>query len=68
MKEPKFINSIKEFRTTLGMRQEDLADKLGITRQTIIALEQNKYLPSLDLAFKLSKLFKVRIEEIFQEV
>ncbi len=49
------------------LTQENLANKLGITRQTIIAIEKNKYDPSLSLAFKLAKFFNVSIEDIFKE-
>lgn len=49
------------------LTQEDLAEKLGITRQTVIAIESNKYLPSLSLAFKLAKYFKVKVEDMFVE-
>lgn len=59
-------NKIKIFRAQLDLTQQDLADKIGVTRQTIIAIENNKYLPSLELGFKISKLFNVSIEEIFQ--
>lgn len=47
------------------MTQEDLAQKVKVTRQTINAIETEKYDPSLELAFKLAKLFKVKLEEIF---
>ena len=49
------------------LTQEDLAEKVKVTRQTINAIEKGKYLPSLDLAFKLSHLFEVKIEDIFYE-
>jgi len=48
-----------------GMTQEELAEKLEVTRQTIIAIERNKYVPSLELAFKMSKFFNVPIEKLF---
>jgi len=48
------------------LSQEDLAKQVGVTRQTIIAIERQKYDPSLSLAFKISNHFKVRIEELFQ--
>lgn len=48
------------------MTQEELAEKIGVTRQTIIAIESNKYLPSLGLAFKIAKIFDARVEDIFQ--
>ena len=46
--------------------QEELAQRAGCTRQTIIALEQGKYLPSIELAFKIAKAFGVSLEEVFQ--
>jgi putative transcriptional regulator len=58
-------NKIKELRKASGMRQEDLAVKLRVTRQTINAIENNKYNPTLELAMKLAKLLKMPIEEIF---
>ena len=48
------------------MTQEELANRAGCTRQTIIALEQRKYVPSIELAFKIAKAFRVTIEEVFQ--
>jgi len=48
------------------MTQEELADRVGCTRQTIIALEQNKYVPSIELAFKVAKAFGVPLEEVFK--
>ena len=48
------------------MTQEELSNKVGCTRQTIIALEQNKYVPSIELAFRVAKTFGVPIEEVFQ--
>jgi putative transcriptional regulator len=48
------------------MTQQELAEKAGCTRQTIIAIEQGKYVPSLDLAFRIAQAFEVRLEEVFQ--
>ena len=48
------------------MTQEELASRVGCTRQTIIALEQNKYIPSIELAFRVAKAFGVPLEEVFQ--
>jgi putative transcriptional regulator len=48
------------------MTQEELASRAGCTRQTIIALEQGKYVPSLELAFRIAKAFSVTLEEVFQ--
>lgn len=58
-------NNLKIFRVKNNLTQEDLASKIGVSRQTIIALENNKYLPSINLAFKLSKIFNIKIEELF---
>ena len=48
------------------MTQEMLANRAGCTRQTIIALEQGKYLPSIELAFRIARIFGVTLEEVFQ--
>jgi putative transcriptional regulator len=67
MKEPVITNRIRRLRFDSGeMTQEELAEKVGVTRQTIIALEADKYVPSLGLAFKLARAFKVKIEDVFQ--
>lgn len=58
-------NKIKIFRAMHDMTQEELADKSGVTRQTIIAIEKNKYVPSLALAFRIVEVFGKRIEDIF---
>jgi putative transcriptional regulator len=58
-------NKLKIYRIQNSLTQEDLADKIGVSRQTIIAIETGRYLPSITLAFKLAKLFKVNIEDIF---
>ena len=59
-------NRLREFRARYRMTQEDLARRVGVTRQTIIAIENGKYLPSLRLAFKLAKVFNVKIEDLFE--
>ena len=59
-------NEIKILRKELGLRQEDVANQLGVTRQTIIAIENNKYNPTLELAMKLARLFNTPVEGIFQ--
>jgi len=59
-------NTLKVQRAIHDMTQDDLAKKVGVTRQTINAIELQKYDPSLSLAFKLAKLFNVRIEELFK--
>ncbi len=60
-------NRIRELRFRAGeMAQQALADSVGITRQTIIALEQGKYYPSLELAFLIAETFGVELKEVFQ--
>lgn len=58
-------NRIKQLRKELGLRQEDMAKKLGVTRQTIIAIENDKYNPTLELAMKIARLLKLKVEDIF---
>ena len=58
-------NKIKELRKNKNLRQEDLAGILGVTRQTIIAIENNKYDPTLELAMKISEYFNMSVNEIF---
>ena len=58
-------NKIKVFRAMHDLTQDDLAKVVGVTRQTILAIEKGKYVPSLDLAFKIARHFKVNIEEVF---
>jgi len=59
-------NKLKVLRAIHEMTQKELADKLRVSRQTVIAIENNKYNPSLDLAFKMAHLFETTIEEIFE--
>ena len=62
-------NRIRELRFKAEeMTQQALADRVGITRQTVIALEKGKYYPSLELAFHIAKAFSVPLEEIFEVV
>lgn len=58
-------NTIKKLRKERGLRQEDLAKELGVSRQTIIAIENNKYDPSLELAIKISVFFEKTVNDIF---
>ncbi len=58
-------NKIRELRRAAGLRQEDLAERLGVTRQTIIAIENDKYDPSLGLAMRLARLLRTSVEELF---
>ena len=60
-------NNVRRFRFEQGqMTQQQLADKVGVTRQTIIAIEAGKYSPSLPLAFRIARAFGVSIEQVFQ--
>lgn len=61
------INHLEELRKQRGIRQEDLAQALGVSRQTVISLEKGKYNPSLVLAFKLARYFNLSIEDIFDD-
>jgi putative transcriptional regulator len=64
---PEITNSIRRLRFDHGeMTQQELAKRVGVTRQTIIALEARKYTPSLALAFKLARAFNRQIEDVFQ--
>ena len=67
MGKQKIKNQIRRLRFDANeMTQEELAKKAGVTRQTIIALEAQKYSPSLELAFRIAKVFNVSLEEVFQ--
>ena len=59
-------NQLKVYRAMHDLTQETLAEKLNVTRQTILAIEKEKYDPSLELAFKIAKIFNVKIEDVFQ--
>ncbi|REG82041.1 helix-turn-helix transcriptional regulator [Algoriphagus antarcticus] len=58
-------NRIRDLRTERGMTQEDLAEIIGVSRQTINAIEKEKFDPSLPTAFRLARLFELKIEELF---
>jgi putative transcriptional regulator len=58
-------NRIKELRARYNLTQEDLAKKVNVRRETIVFLEKNKYNPSLKLAYDISKVFEVKIEDVF---
>ena len=58
-------NKVEEFRKELGETHEDLGFKIGVSRQTIISIEKGKYNPSILLAFKISKHFGKKIEDVF---
>lgn len=60
-------NSIRALRFSAGeMTQAELADRIGVTRQTVIAIEQGKYSPSLEMAFEMATVFGVPLDEVFQ--
>lgn len=58
-------NIVKRLRKEAGLRQEDLAAALGVSRQTIIAIENDKYDPTLELAMKVARLLGLHVEEVF---
>lgn len=58
-------NRLRDLRTEFNLRQEDLADKVGVSRQTIISIENGRYNPTLMLAYKLARVFGLSIEEVF---
>ena len=59
-------NKLRTLRFMAGeMTQQDLADKLGVSRQTIVAIENEKYSPTLELAFRIAQIFKVPLDEVF---
>lgn len=67
MSKNELSNQVRRLRFEHGqMTQQQLADKVGVTRQTIIAIEAGKYSPSLPLAFRIAQTFDVKIEDVFQ--
>jgi len=58
-------NKVRVYRATFGMTQEQLGAQLGVSRQTVIAIESNKYSPSLSLALRMAALFRVKVEDLF---
>jgi putative transcriptional regulator len=66
-KPTKVMNSIRSLRFAASeMTQAELADRVGMTRQTIIAIEQGRYSPSLEVAFKIARVFSVSLDDVFQ--
>ena len=65
MESRRISNRIKVWRAEYDLTQQQLAEKVGVTRQTINALEKGKYVPSLELAFRIARLFDTAIEEVF---
>lgn len=58
-------NKVSDLRLKKGVTQEDLADEVGVTRQTVIAIEKGNYVPSVLLALKIAKFFKQPVEKVF---
>ena len=62
----KITNQVKEFRVRMGYTQEELADVVGVSRQSINAIERGRYTPSLPLALRFARAFNCTIEDLFQ--
>ncbi len=60
------LNLVRQHRLMVGLTQQDLADRLGVTRQTILSIEKGKYTPSVALALCLAEVFDVSVETLFQ--
>jgi putative transcriptional regulator len=66
MKKPVILNNIRKLRFLNGeITQQQLADEVGVSRQTIVAIENRKYYPTLELAFKIAEVFDTPVEEVF---
>ncbi len=67
VKPTKVTNAIRSLRFAHGeMTQAELADRVGVTRQTVIAIEQGKYSPSLEMAFRIARVFGVPLDDVFE--
>ncbi len=66
VKPTRVTNTIRAVREQSGMTQAELAKRIGVTRQTLIAIEQGRYSPTLELAFQLSREFGVGLDDLFQ--
>jgi putative transcriptional regulator len=62
------LNHIKQHRARLDLTQEALAEKVGVSRQTVIAIEKGKYAPSTVLSFKIAKVLGMKVDELFEYV
>jgi putative transcriptional regulator len=60
------VNQIKQYRSAYGMTQQELGQLVGVSRQSIISIEQGRYIPSLPLALKLARVFDCTTDELFQ--
>ena len=65
-KESNIITNLKSVRESRGMTQQELADCIGMRRETILHLENNRYNPSLEMALKIAQVFDLQVEELFQ--
>lgn len=66
VKPTRVTNTIRSVREESGLTQAELARRVGVTRQTLIAIEQGRYSPTLELAFQISRVFGVGLDDIFQ--
>lgn len=66
VKPTKVTNTIRTLREQRGFTQAELAKQIGVTRQTLIAIEQGRYSPTLELAFQISRVFGVALDDVFQ--
>ena len=60
------ITSLKSIRESQGMTQQELAERIGVRRETILHLENNRYNPSLEMALKVARVFDLKIEDLFE--
>lgn len=63
---PELIVHLRQRRTERGLTQEELAERVGVTRQTIISIERGRYSPSIELALRLGRLFALPVEDLFE--
>lgn len=66
VKQTQVVNCIRQLRTERGLTQADLADQIGLTRQTVNAIEQGKYSPSLEAAFRIAQVLEAPFGDVFQ--
>jgi putative transcriptional regulator len=66
VKPTRVTNSIRALREAAGLTQAELASRVGVTRQTLIAIEAGRYSPTLELAFQLARVFGVGLDDVFQ--
>ena len=66
VKPTRVTNRIRDLREGAGQSQGELAERIGVTRQTVNAIEQGKYSPSLEVAFKIARVFGVPLEQVFR--